>query len=172
MSRCPHSGGRRAHPVLWRAVNPNFGASFATRAVVPAQRITALRALGGTSRDRAFPITDPRIPVANANRKAPALVIEPRVARFGPGRLASNRAVRCQSPPAENLPSYVRVKPGRPDELVKGAPIQGPFDQAFRMVHTARPIDRHRLPPGAGRFGADRPHPIRDRRPCVPVLRS
>jgi hypothetical protein len=22
--------GRRAHPVLWRVVNPNFGASFAT----------------------------------------------------------------------------------------------------------------------------------------------
>jgi hypothetical protein len=62
--------------VLWRAVNPNLGASFATRAVVPAQRITALRALGGTSRGRAFPITDPRIPVANANHKAPALVIE------------------------------------------------------------------------------------------------
>jgi hypothetical protein len=114
MSRCPHSGGRRAHPVLWRVVNPNFGASFAARAVVPAQRTTPLRALGGTSRDRAFPITDPRIPMANANRKAPG------VARFGPGRLASNRAVRCQSPPAENLPSYVRVRPARPDELVKG----------------------------------------------------
>jgi hypothetical protein len=71
VSWCPHSGGRRAHPVLWRAVNPNFGASFAARAVVPAQRTTPLRALGGTSRDRAFPITDPRIPVANANRKAP-----------------------------------------------------------------------------------------------------
>jgi hypothetical protein len=70
-----HSGGRRAYPVLWRAVNPNFGASFAARAVVPAQRTTPLRALGGTSRDRAFPITDPRIPMANANRKAPALVM-------------------------------------------------------------------------------------------------
>ena len=106
--------------MLWRAVNPNFGASFAARAVVPAQRTTPLRVLGGTSRGRAFPITDPRIPMANANRKAPALVIEPRVARFGPGRLASSRAVRCQSPPAEKtrqvfIPSRARglTEPGR-----------------------------------------------------------
>jgi hypothetical protein len=105
--------------VLWRALNPNFGASFAARAVVPAQRTTPLRALGGTSRDRAFPITDPRIPMANANRKAPALVIEPRVARFGPGRLASNRAVRCQSPPAENLPYTARSEPPRAAETLR-----------------------------------------------------
>ena len=108
--------------MLWRAVNPNFGASFAARAVVPAQRTTPLRALGGTSRDRVFPITDPRIPMANANRKAPALVIEPRVARFGPGRLASNRAVRCQSPPAENLPYTAGQSPQEPQGSCSNIP--------------------------------------------------
>ena len=54
--------------------------------------------------------------MANANRKAPALVIEPRVARFGPGRLASNRAVRCQSPPAENLPYTAGQSPQEPQK--------------------------------------------------------
>jgi len=36
--------------------------------------------------------------------------------RFGPGRLASNRAVRCQSPPAENLPYTAGQSPQEPQK--------------------------------------------------------
>ena len=91
--------------------------------------------------------------MANANRKAPSLVIEPRVARFGPGRLASNRAV--PEPTCGKSALHRRSEPPRVVETL------GSFTPRYDIVWSTETLRPQCSPECRGRRTLAREEPPR-----------